>query len=107
MTPDSVLMTLIRKLTPQEAQNRLLSLGDRDLALAMMYFSDPDKEYLLGFLSPKKTQRIREELALQKHRRITYSQYRTAVEHVIASLSSAKNKASLKSYFRPFRSGED
>ena len=103
MTPDRVLMTLIRKLTPQEAQNRLLSLGDRDLALAMMYLSEPDRDFILGFLSPKKVHRIREELSLQKHRRITYTHYRTAVSHVIDSLSAGKNKTSLKSYFRPFR----
>lgn len=107
MTPDRVLMSLIRKLTPQEAQNRLLSLGDRDLSLAMMYLSDPDKNYILGFLSPKKARRVGEELALQKNRRITYTRYRTAVNHVIDSLSSEKNKASLKSYFRPFRADRE
>lgn len=99
-------MTIIRKLTPQEAQNRLLSLGDRDLAMAMMYLSDPDKDYILGFLSPKKVHRIREELALQKQRRITYNQYQIAIDHVVNSLSSSGNKTSLKSYFRPFRGGE-
>lgn len=103
MTPDRVLMSLIRKLPPQDAQNRLLSLGDRDLAMAMMYLPDSDRNCILGLLGQKKRERIREELALQKNRRITYSRYRTAVLHVIDSLSSDKNKASLKSYLRPFR----
>ncbi len=103
MTPNDQLLALVRGLTPVERQNRLSRIGDREIALAMLYMRDPDRTMVLSHLPPAKTRRIREELRLHTRLRITYADYLKAVELVSHGVSGSRGRGSLGSYLRPRR----
>jgi hypothetical protein len=102
LTPNDRLVRALHALPPVEAQNRLLRLGDREIALSMMYMRDRDRGALLGLLPAPKTRRIAEEIALHRRLAIRYDQYVAAVDAVLAALE-ARARTVFSSYLRPRR----
>jgi len=112
------LLRRVRALAPVEAQNRLMAIPDRELALSMMYMDGAERELLYSKLSREKRRRIEDELRLQEHLKIRYDQYRRAIELVTERLTPMPRRpekpasppeysprpAPLRSYLRPIRS---
>ncbi len=101
-TPNQRLVRALRGLPRVDAQNRLMRLGDREIALSMMYMADTDRAALLGLLPQPKIHRISQELALHRRLAIRYDQYTAAVEAVLASLEE-RGRRVFRSYLRPRR----
>lgn len=111
------LLRRFRVLSPVEAQNRLMAIPDRELALSMMYMEQADRELLFSKISREKCRRIEDELRLQGHLKIRSDQYRRAIELVTARLTLIAREpttpvnppgheprpAPLRSYLRPLR----
>jgi DNA-binding transcriptional ArsR family regulator len=92
----------LRSLPPVAAQNCLMRLGDREIALSMMYMRDRDRAELLALLPDPKARRILAEIALHRRLVIRYDQYVAAVEHVLAGLEE-RSRGAFRSYLRPRR----
>ncbi len=101
-SPNDRLVAALHALGAVEAQNSLMRLGDREIALAMMYMRDKDRGALLALLPVPKAQRITSEMRLHRRLVIRYDQYVTAVESVLASLEQ-RGRAAFRSYLRPRR----
>jgi hypothetical protein len=101
VTPNARLLEAIRSLPPTDRQNRLMRIGDREIALAMMHMQDADRAEVLSVVARPKAQRVRDELRLQQRLSIRYDDYLVAVRHVIANLRTTATKAVLGSYIRP------
>lgn len=104
MTPNEELKNTMYALPVLELQNRLMTVPDREIALAVMYMDDKDRAFLFSVLSAVKQKRIHEELALHARLRISYQQYRLALRRVIEVLIGAGGTG-LKSYLKPVRYG--
>jgi hypothetical protein len=78
-----------------------MRIGDREIALAMMYMQEADRSFVLSCLAPVKARRVRDELRLHERLAIRYDDYLAAVVHVMRNLESSLNKAVLGSYLRP------
>jgi len=100
-TPNDRLLAVFGRISEAEAQNRLMRVADRELALSMMYMQESDMRRLLSLIAPAKAHRVREELALQKHLAVRYDQYRRAITNVIGQLESGGGAQALRSYLRP------
>jgi len=100
-TPDRELVRLLALTPTIEVQRRLLRVSDRELALALQYFSDAERGHLLGRLGSEKAGRLRSELALLGRLRVRYEDYRLAVAGVTEALRSEKAEQKLKTYIRP------
>ena len=96
-------LKLIRELEPVEAQNRLLRVADRELAIAMLYMEERERQELFAFLSPAKAKRVKEEYGFAERRAVRYDQYRVVIEGVITQLSRSGAGAPMRSYLRPRR----
>lgn len=105
LSPNDRLLSLVRKMPEAEAQNRLMRIADREIAVSMMYMREHDIAALLSFVAPAKARRVREELALQRHLAVRYEQYRRTIANVIGQLERAGAATPLRSYLRP-RSGQ-
>ena len=102
-SPNDALVRLLRALPPVAVQNRLMRVSDREIALSMMYMQDADRSLVFSRLAARKVARLREELTLHARLRITYEQYRRAVESVVEALQGEKRGEGLRSYIRPTR----
>ena len=102
-SPNDRLVAALRALGPVEAQNRLMRLSDREIALSMMYMGDRDRGALLALLPAPKAERINSEMRLHRRLVIRYDQYVTAVESVLSSLEQQR-RGTFRSYLRPRRS---
>ncbi len=67
-SPNDRLAAALRALPPVEAQNRLMRLGDREIALSMMYMKMKDRGALLALLPAPKARRIADELIRNTYR---------------------------------------
>ena len=101
MTLNNTLVKLIRTLPSIDVQNTLMTLSDRELALAFLYVDETERGYALSLLSPEKRRRVREELILQERLSITPVQYKKTIESVIIKLKLLRRGGSFKSYLRP------
>jgi hypothetical protein len=77
-----------------------MRLGDREIALAMMYMENPDRTALLALLPAAKVRRIREEMALHRRLAIRHEQYLAAIERVLEGLADGA-PGGFRSYLRP------
>ncbi len=102
LSPNDRLVAALRTLPPVAAQNALMRLGDREIALSMMYMRQRDRGELLALLPDPKARRILAEIRLHQRLVIRYDQYVTAVEHVLAGLEERASGA-FRSYIRPRR----
>ena len=103
MTPHERLLKIIRLLPRVTVHNKLMTAVDREIALTMMYMEDPEREYVLSFVSAEKKKRIREELKLHERLTIKYDQYLSALDHVVSLLKNSDQNRGFKSYIRPRR----
>ena len=78
-----------------------MRLPDRQIGLSMMFMQDGDRAFVLSFLSAPKAASIQEELSLQKRLKITYDQYKTAVQATLDALTGDRNAGAIRSYIRP------
>lgn len=76
---------------------------DRDVALAMLYMNDEERDSVLSRVAPVKAARVREELLLQERLQITQDQYEMTVENLVARVSRSSRPRSVRSYIRPRR----
>jgi hypothetical protein len=79
-----------------------MRLGDREIALAMLYMADRDRAALLAVLPQAKAERVWSEVELHKRLAIRYDQYVAAVGTVLAGLEARKQQP-FRSYLRPKR----
>lgn len=86
---------------PADAQNRLMRIADREIALSMTRMGDEDRRFVLNLIARAKARRIQEEFGFQRHLRVRYDHYRAAIENVMRQLENAAPTAPLKSYLRP------
>ncbi len=100
-TPNELLLGKLRQHPRVRVQNTLMRIGDRPIALGMMYMEDNDRDFVFSHLPAPKVERIRDELALQKRLKITYDQYRKAVQSLLDALNSETGGDSFRSYIRP------
>jgi hypothetical protein len=101
VTPNDRLLAAFRALSATDRQNRLMRIGDREIALAMMYMKEPDRASLLSHVGPEKVRRVRDELTLHERLSVRYDDYLVAVSHVRRNLESTGSRAVLGSYLRP------
>ncbi|HDQ13260.1 MAG TPA: hypothetical protein ENN41_00395 [Sediminispirochaeta sp.] len=101
-TPDQKLLRLLSRLQAQEAQNRLLRLSDRDLAISMLYLDEMQRNLVLSLLGNKKRERVEQEQRYVSRLRLTYSQYRVVIDRVNRYLEHG-GQTGLSSYIRPRR----
>lgn len=101
-SPDAQLIKILKTLSPAEAQNRLMRITDRNLAICMLYMEASDRNIVLDRLGTMKRQRIKQEVAYVQHLRLRYPQYKSVIEKVILSIVGGKDVAP-QSYIRPLR----
>ncbi|MBN1410655.1 MAG: hypothetical protein JW969_07405 [Spirochaetales bacterium] len=101
MTPNDQLVAFIKSMKKIDAHNTLMVIGDRELAISMLYMKDEDRNHILALVSKEKSRRIQDELVLNERLDIRYGQYRMAIDHVIKAMKSKGDRYSLKSYLRP------
>lgn len=101
-TPDKRLIKILHSLSPAEAQNRLMRITDRNLAICTLYMEDFERTILLERLGKAKRDRVQQELGYVRHLRLRYPQYRSVIEQVIISLAGGRD-ISPRSYIRPIR----
>ena len=104
LSPNERFLKLIHALDPIEAQNRLMRIADRELAISMLYMEEGERGEVFSRLSPAKVKRIKEEYGFAERRAVRYDQYRVAIEGVIAQLSGPGARPPMRSYLRPRRS---
>lgn len=100
-SPDRRLMALLRGLSAVEAQNRLMAMTDREIALCMLYMSAGDRSFIGSLLAPAKARRIEEERRLHRRLAIRGDQYRKTVENVIVKVGGEGRAEGFRSYIRP------
>jgi hypothetical protein len=93
---------LLRTIPAVDAHNRLMSVPDRTLALAVLYLGDQDRRDVLSRLSPPKAGRVTEEFELSSRRRMSLALPASAVETVCSALAG-QSVAGASSYIRPRR----
>jgi cytosine/adenosine deaminase-related metal-dependent hydrolase len=101
MSPVQRLLETFRGMEPADRQNRLMRLGDREIAMAMTHMKEEDRDLLLSCLGRAKVQRIRDEMRLQARLAVSQRDYLKALALVEHGLGSAGGRAALGSYIRP------
>lgn len=104
--PHQRVLDTLRALDPPTAQNRLLRVADRDLALAMIYMSDWQHDFVLRFVGGSKGDRVRQELDRYLHVRVTYEQHLIAVD-TVARVAEGRSAPTVRAYYRPIRPSRD
>ena len=99
-SPDKRLIKIIQALSLADAQNRLMRVSDRNLAICMLYMEEVERNFLLNRLGRIKRDRVRQEIGYVQHLRIRYPLYRSVIEQVIISVAAGKNMGP-SSYIRP------
>ncbi len=98
---NAALLDAMRSLPRVQLQNRLMRLAARELAVAMRLMADADRALALEVLPAPMASRVREELSLQRRRRVSPRDYLVFVGHVLASLREEGAPRGLSSYIRP------
>jgi len=101
-SPDKRLIKILKALPPADAQNRLMRITDRNLAICMLYMENVERTILLGRIGKMKRDRVQQELGYVKHLRVRYPHYRSVIEQVIISLVGGKDIGP-RSYIRPIK----
>ncbi len=105
MSPDRTLLSVIATNDRVHVQNALMTVSDRDLALALMCLIDRERSMVLQRISPSKARRVHAEVVLHQRLHIEYRQYHDAIQRVIARLRGEAAAARAGSYLRPRRPG--
>ncbi len=97
------ILKLVKTMNPVEVHNRLMKASDRNIALALLYLGNDERNRILSYLSAEKVRRVRDEIALNAKRRISGKHYRLAYDDVLQFLKQQTKQENLKSYIRPRR----
>lgn len=84
-----------------KAQNILMKIPDRDIALSMLYMDHNEENMIFSLLSDKKNNRIKEELSYQKKLKINYKLYYDITKNLLKKFNKFKNDKKLITYIRP------
>ncbi len=102
MEPYRTILDLLRVLPAVDCQNRLMSVSDRDLSMALIYASDGECDQVLSHIGGGKAHRVRLEIARCRRSRTQRLHHETAVAVVVKTLQGAR-VTTPKSYYRPSR----
>ena len=86
-----------------DAQNRLMRIGDKEIAMSLLFMAERERDRVLNLLGRGKGGRVRDELVRQQRSRIADAPYNTAVRTVIRALQGGRSEAP-RTYYRPTRS---
>jgi hypothetical protein len=103
MDPVEELARTIRSLPRVQLQNRLMRLAAREIAVAVRFLADADQALVFSALPPGMAGRVRDEIALQRRRRVSGRDRLVFVRQVLASLQRETAPRSIGSYLRPVR----
>jgi hypothetical protein len=103
MEPTEELARTIRSLPRVQLQNRLMRLAAREIAVAVRFLADADQGLVFSALPPGMASRVREEIALQKRRRLSSRDRLVFVRQVLASLQRETAPRTIGSFLRPVR----
>jgi hypothetical protein len=103
MDPTEELAHTIRSLPRVLLQNRLMRLATREIAGAVRFLPDADQGRVFSALPAAMANRVREEIALLKRRRLSGRDRLVFVRQVLASLRQDSAPPSIGSYLRPVR----
>ncbi len=98
--PHRKIVELLRIIPAVDAQNRLLRLGDKELAMSLLYMAEREQNTVISLLGESKGRRVRDELERQSRSRVAAPYYEAAVRTVVRTLEGAVVDAP-KSYYRP------
>jgi hypothetical protein len=103
MDPVEELARTIRSLPRVQLQNRLMRLAAREIAVATRFLDDADQALVFSALPPGMAGRVRDEIVLQRRRRVSGRDRLVFVRQVLASLQREAAPRSIGSYLRPVR----
>lgn len=83
------------------AQNILMKISDREIALSMLYMDQKEENIIFSLLSEQKNKRIKEELSYQKKLKINYKLYCDISENLLKKFKKNKNNKNQRTYIRP------
>lgn len=98
---ETTFLSLLRNMTHVTTQNKLMACTDREIAAAMLYMDDVNREYVFSFLARSKEERIKEEIRLLKKTRITNEQYRKILSRLTKHINGEGSGPQQRSYFKP------
>jgi hypothetical protein len=98
--PHRKIVELLKAIPAVDAQNRLLRLGDKELAMSLLYMAEHEQRMVISLLGEAKGKRVSEELDRQLRSRVAAPYYEAAVRTVVRTLEGAAVDAP-KSYYRP------
>ena len=83
------------------AQNILMKIPDRDIALSMLYMDKDEENIIFSLLSNEKIKMIKEELSYQKKLKIHYQLYLDISNNLLKKFYQYKNEDKKRTYIRP------
>ena len=98
-------ISTLRRTDPVRAQNILLSIPSKDIAVACKGLSEGELEEVLRLLGRKKQRDLEEEIGFLRRIRISSEQYKHIIEPILTSLDTGKGPGGSRKYFRPIRPG--
>ncbi|MDA3948571.1 MAG: hypothetical protein PF508_05010 [Spirochaeta sp.] len=101
--PHRTIIDLLAEIPAVDAQNRLMRIGDKEIAMSLLFMADGEQDRIVNLLGRGKGTRVRDELTRQRHSRIADTTYETAVRTVIRALQGGRTEAP-RTYYRPTRS---
>ena len=105
MDPTEELTRTIRSLPRVLLQNRLMRLATREIAGAVRFLPEADQGRVFSALPAAMANRVREEIALLRRRRLSGRDRLVFVRQVLASLRQETAPRAIGSYLRPSRGG--
>ena len=94
-------ISLIRGMTYENAQNKLMACTDREIAVVMLHMEENERDFIFSFLAHSKSGRIKEEIRLLKKTKVTYEQYTLILSRLIKRLKGNGEGPQRRSYLKP------
>ncbi|MCW8966313.1 MAG: hypothetical protein OQK82_06475 [Candidatus Pacearchaeota archaeon] len=95
------LVSIIRSTAYEHAQNKLMACSDREIAIALLYTKDEEKDFIFSLIAKSKSMRIKEELRLLKRVKVTYEQYTLIISMLIKRFEGNGERLQSRSYLKP------
>lgn len=86
-----------------QAQNRLLSMADRDLAALLFIAGEEERARVFAIVGAAKTARLRGQLERMRHVHLGAESLNQIAEHLIEHLTGTQVLGPASRYFRPRR----
>ena len=98
-------ISTLRKTDPVRAQNILLSIPSKDIAVACSGLSDEERQEIFRLVGEKKRRDLEEEIGFLRRIRISAEQYSRIIEPILTRFDTGKASGASRKYFRPIRPG--